>query len=147
MANTSAALNSLASTTIIDFYRPLAEKRGHFHSDTHLLKLSRYATVFWAIVLVALGMGASHFKETSAVELALSLASATIGLLLGIFLLGVLTKRVRQNAAFAGILGGLAIILFVVANKLVAWTWWVLIGTTATFAIGYAASYVTGEKE
>ena len=143
MANLSAALNSLASTTVIDFVRPLMPRApGSLPvagADAAALKLARTMTVVWGIVLVAIGMLARRWG--SVLESGLSIASVTLGLLLGVFLLGVLTRRVRERAAMAGVLAGLAAILYVRYDTPIAWTWWVLIGSTVTFAAGYAASF------
>jgi SSS family transporter len=133
MANLSAALNALASTTVVDFARwmPSGGRGGS-------LKLARSMTVVWGIVLAAIGMLARHWG--SVLESGLSIASVTLGLLLGVFLLGVLTRRVGERAAMAGVLAGLAAILYVRYSTPIAWTWWVTIGAIVTFAAGYAAS-------
>jgi len=138
MANLSAALNSLASTTVIDFARWMPKSKGR--TDAGSLKLARTMTVVWGIVLVAIGMVARHWG--SVLESGLSIASVTLGLLLGVFLLGVLTRRVGEWAAIAGVLAGLAAILYVRYETPIAWTWWVLIGSAVTFAAGYAASFI-----
>jgi len=135
MANLSAALNSLASTTVMDIVRPL-RRRADTGSD---LMLARSMTVVWGVVLVAIGMLARHWG--SVLESGLSIASVTLGLLLGVFLLGVLTQRVGERAAIVGVLAGLATILYVRFATPIAWTWWVLIGSAATFAAGYGASF------
>jgi len=137
MANLSAALNALASTTVMDLLRPLAGKAGV--DDKRLLRWARFATVAWALVLVAIGVVARHWG--SVLESGLSIASITLGLLLGIFLLGVLTRRVRQNAASFGVVAGLAVIVYVRVYTPIAWTWWVLIGSLTTFIAGYLASW------
>ena len=138
MANLSAALNSLASTTVIDFarWKPARERR----SEAGSLKLARSMTVVWGIVLAAIGMLARHWG--SVLEAGLSIASVTLGLLLGVFLLGVLTRRVREWAAMAGVLAGLATVLYVCFATPIAWTWWVAIGSTVTFVAGYGASFL-----
>jgi SSS family solute:Na+ symporter len=148
MANLSAALNALASTTVMDFLRPLAGTDGSepgAEDDKRLLRWARAATVAWAGVLVAIGIVARHWG--SVLESGLSIASITLGLLLGIFLLGVLTTRVRQNAASFGVVAGLAVILYVRIFTPIAWTWWVLIGSLTTFAAGYFASWFQRRSE
>ncbi len=135
MANLSAALNSLASTTVMDFYRPLAGK----FDDRRLLTYARVATVVWGAVLVLIGVVASHWG--SVLESGLSIASVTLGMLLGVFLLGVLTKRVGEKAAVAGVIAGLAAILYVKFQTRIAYTWWVMIGSMATFSVGLLSSY------
>jgi Na+/proline symporter len=137
MANLSAALNALASTTVIDFAR--RRPGGGRGSESGSLKLARGMTVVWGIVLVAIGWVARRWG--SVLESGLSIASVTLGLLLGVFLLGVLTRRVREWAAMAGVVAGLGAVLYVRFVTPIAWTWWVLIGSTVTFAGGYAASF------
>jgi len=144
MANLSAALNALASTTVMDFLRPFAGAAGAA-DDQRLLGWARMATIGWAVVLVAIGIVARHWG--SVLESGLSIASITLGLLLGIFLLGVLTKRVGENAASFGVGTGLAVIIYVRAFTPIAWTWWVLIGSLTTFAAGYFASWFQRRSE
>lgn len=140
MSNLSAALNSLASTTIMDFYRPFAERRGADHPERHYLRLARAATLFWGVVLFAIGLVARHWG--SVLEAGLSIASILYGSLLGVFLLGILTRRTGEMAAIAGMIAGLCVMLWVKFATPVAWTWYVLIGTAATCTAGYLASFV-----
>lgn len=134
MANLSAALNSLASTTVVDFYRQFRRDRP----EAHYLKMARVATVVWGGVL--LGIGIMARKWGSVLVAGLTIASIPFGALLGVFLLGVLTRRVRQAAAMAGVISGLAAIAYVRLETPIAWTWYVLIGTVVTFSMGYIAS-------
>jgi SSS family transporter len=142
MANLSAALNALASTTVMDFVRPLrgvapGPSGGALRSGD--LRLARSMTVVWGAVLVTIGMLARHWG--SVLESGLSIASVTLGLLLGVFLLGVLTRRVGEWGAIVGVLAGLGTILWVRYATPIAWTWWVLIGSLVTFGAGYVASW------
>jgi Na+/proline symporter len=73
-------------------------------------------------------------------ELALTIASVPYGSMLGIFLLGVLTRRATERGALIGALAGLGVLLLVIAFTSIAWTWYVAIGACITFAVGVAAS-------
>jgi len=135
MSNLSAALNSLSSSSIMDFYirfRPTVSEGGR-------LRLARLATVGWALVLFALAVLALH-RVARVVEVGLQIASVAYGALLGVFLLGVLTKRANQSGAMLGMVFGLATELYLWRWSQVAFTWWVPIGTCVTFAVGYGAS-------
>jgi SSS family transporter len=132
MSNLSAALNALASTTIMDFFKPL---RPNHLEDTYL-RLAKWATVLWAAVLLVVGLAARHWGRV--LEAGLSIASIVYGALLGAFLLGVLTKRPGQTAAIAGMCCGLAATILL--RNLFAFTWWVLLGSVCTFIVGYLAS-------
>ena len=144
MANLSAALNSLASTTVMDFFRPIAAGRGQRElSPSGYLRLARWATVLWGVVLVGIGILARRWG--SVLEAGLSIASVVYGALLGVFLLGVLTRRVGPRAAAAGMLAGLAVMLYVKLFTSIAWTWYVVIGAGATFFIGRLLSWPARE--
>jgi SSS family transporter len=135
MSNLSAALNSLSSSTIMDFVlrlRPQTDERTR-------LRLSRLATFYWALVLFGLAVLALQ-KVGRVVEVGLQIASVAYGALLGVFLLGVLTRRANQRGAMVGMLFGFSVGLYLWQGTHVPWTWWVPLGTVVTFGIGYAAS-------
>jgi len=140
MSNLSAALNSLSSSTIMDFvlhFRPQTDERGR-------IRLSRLATIGWAIVLFGLAVLALQ-KVGRVVEVGLQIASVAYGALLGAFLLGVLTKRANQRGAIVGMLFGFGIELYLWRSH-VPWTWWVMIGTMVTFVVGYAVSCLAARR-
>jgi SSS family transporter len=156
MSNLSAALNSLSSTTVVDFYmhwRPNADERER-------MMISRSSTVLWALVLFAIAVysiqagGKGHV-----VEIGLSIASVAYGALLGVFLLGTLTRSATEWGAIAGLVVGFALNMALWLQPApirlrnvpligdttlprVAWTWYVLIGAAVTFLVGYLASKV-----
>jgi solute:Na+ symporter, SSS family len=141
MANLSAALNSLASATVVDFYQPLTGSR---YPLRHYLRASQLSTIFWGAVLAAIALVASQWG--SVLESGLSIASVTLGLLLGVFLLGVLTLRTGENAAMAGVAAGAVVMLTVKFATSIPFTWWVLIGSAVTFGAGYLASFFLSER-
>jgi Na+/proline symporter len=79
-------------------------------------------------------------------EAGLSIASILYGGLLGVFLLGLLTKRVGENAAIVGMIAGLLVMFYVKVYTPIAWTWYVFIGTSVTLSVGYLASFVVKER-
>jgi solute:Na+ symporter, SSS family len=138
MSNLSAALNALASTTVMDFYKPLVTRRDPARSDAHFLGIARWATVAWGAILFVVGLVARHVG--SVLEAGLSIASILYGSLLGVFLLGLLTKRVQQTSAMIAMMAGLALMIYVSTETRIAFTWYVVIGTAATFLTGYVLS-------
>ncbi len=136
MSNLSAALNSLSSASIIDFYarlRPLS-------TDQRRLMLSRRATIVWAILLFGLALFARHGGKV--VEVGLAIASVAYGALLGVFLLGVLTRKASERGAMAGMIIGFALNLYLWRCTSVPFTWYVALGSFATFFFGYTASRI-----
>jgi len=142
MSNLSAALNSLSSSTMMDFY-------FRFRSDipdSQRLRLARIATFVWALVLFGLAVLALH-RAGRVVEIGLQIASVAYGVLLGVFLLGVLTRRANQNGAIAGMILGLLVELYLWGYSHIAFTWWVAIGACVTFAVGCTTSLFWGAHE
>lgn len=156
MSNLSAALNSLSSSSIVDFYlrfNPQASERQR-------MRVSRLSTLVWALVLFALAMGSRDIKVV--VEVGLSIASVAYGALLGVFLLGVLTRSTTERAAMAGMFCGFAFNLYLwqeqnlwrgiyrltgvslALAKPVPFTWYVALGSAVTFLTGVAATRLSG---
>ncbi len=145
MSNLSAALNSLASTTIMDFYRPLvSSRRGNVPSESHLLQLARRATLAWGVILFLIGLLARQWGPV--LEAGLSIASILYGSLLGVFLLGLLTRGVRETAAMIGMVAGFVLMLYIKFGTSIAWTWYVMIGTAITFFSALVASLFAKER-
>ncbi|SRR5579871_1504343 len=135
MSNLSAALNALSSSSIMDFY-------VHFRPQTteaQRMRLSRLSTFFWALLLFTLAVLSLH-KVGRVIEVGLQIASVAYGALLGVFLLGVLTRRATQRGALIGMLSGLAVELYLWRWTHVPWTWWVMLGTGVTFVVGWLLS-------
>ncbi len=137
MSNLSGSLNSLSSSTVIDFYKPLLRPRA---SDEDLLKLSRWLTAGWGFVLIGIAILASSWG--SVFTTGLTIASLVYGPMLGAFLLGVLTKRAGQLGVMAGMALSLLCMLVIRIEfaTAVAWTWYVLFGTIICFVTGYGVS-------
>jgi len=146
MSNLSAALNALASTTVMDFLggaglRPALDRPKA--CSTSGVALARMATLVWGAVLFGVALLARHWG--SVLQTGLSIASVLYGSLLGVFLLGVLTRRVGESAAIFGMAAGLATMLYVSLRTSIAFTWYVPIGSSVTFVAGLAASLIWKE--
>ncbi len=142
MSNLSAALNSLSSSSIIDFYL----QRYPQVDELRKIRLSRIATFLWALLLFGLAVLSLH-KVGRVIEVGLQIASVAYGALLGVFLLGVLTRRANQNGAMVGMLCGFVTEIYLWQFTRVPWTWYVAIGTVITFGIGYAGSVMMEKKD
>jgi SSS family transporter len=143
MSSLSSSINSLASATAYDYWAPLAGAEG---DEARVLRAGKVFTLVWAALLIA---GAVLFiplsRGTSAVEVALAVASLVYGGLLGAFALGVLTKRPGQGAAIVGMVAGVGgVTLF---QDAMAWPWYALVGTVVTFVVGAAVGSIWRQAE
>jgi len=137
MSSLSSSINSLASASAYDFWAPL---KGLVGDEERVLRAGKAFTLIWAALLMG---GAVLFiplsTRTSAVEVALGIASVVYGGLLGAFGLGVLTQRADQRSTMIGMATGIGVVMVIWLSvpELVAWPWFVLIGTLVTFFVGW----------
>jgi SSS family solute:Na+ symporter len=124
----SPSINAMAATTVNDFY--LKYVRPDADQPT-LMRVSKNATIFWGVAQIGVAIGAQWIK--SVLDTGLAVLSLSAGPVLGAFLVGVLTKRVGSRAMVAGMLTGIAAMIWVWATGAAAWTWYALIGSTVTF--------------
>jgi len=131
LSTLAGSITSLSSSVMLDLYIPF---RKNIDEKKDLL-YSKLLTIFWAVMLI---FSAFIFMESSkaVVEVALSIASFTYGGLLGTFLLGLSNKKIKQNHAIAGFISAIVIMSFIIVFKVVAWTWFILIGVCVTLLVG-----------
>jgi Na+/proline symporter len=133
MSNLSAALNALASTTIMDFYKPLTTSvAGVSRSEAHYLKLARWATVAWGVVLFLIGLVARNWDQCSRRDCPLHRSCTEH--CSEYFSSGCSRSERRRWAPWSGMLASLLVMFYVKRYTGIAWTWYVLIGSTTTIA-------------
>ena len=123
MSATSAVLNALGSTSAIDFYRPLLRPKA---SDHHYVVATRWLTLAWGLVAIAVASFASLVENL--IEAGNILGSVFYGSILGLFLVAFFLRNVRGSAVFfaAVIAQTLVLILFFTSN--IGYLWYNLIG-------------------
>jgi len=135
LASIDSPLGSLSASFVTDIYRPLIAPR---RSDRHYLWVSRVAVVGFGLALAALAWGFSFFDKI--LWLAFKIAGVTFGSLLGVFLLGLITRLRANHANVAAmvIMGVVNLILLVLSETGVialAWSWLVILGTAGTMLL------------
>jgi len=138
LSTLAGSITSLSSSVMLDLYIPLKKSID----EKKNLLYSKLLTIFWAVMLI---FSAFIFMESSkaVVEVALSIASFTYGGLLGTFLLGLSNKKIQQNHAIAGFISAIVIMSFIIFFKVVAWTWFILIGVCVTLFVGNILEMLT----
>jgi Na+/proline symporter len=138
MSTLSSSLNSSAAAAVNDFYVPWSKDKP---PAKRLLRVSRKLTIAFGLVQIGVAVVGQFLGETmmdSVVEGVMAIAGFTAGVILGVFFLGVLTSRVTQRAALAGLVGGLAVMTTVVVATDLTWPWFAIVGSSVTFAVGLA---------
>jgi SSS family solute:Na+ symporter len=160
-SNLSSSLSASAAAVVSDFYVPWRERLSTATAkpldELHLFRLTRWLTVAFGFVQIAIGIGAKalYDRDATVVSSALAVAGFAFGLLLGVFALGVFTRRTNQWDALFGATAGLVVLLvlqFVVPPLVaeqrlspefkVAFPWFALIGSSVTFVVGWLVSWL-----
>lgn len=136
MSTISSSMNSMASSIIMDLIKPVLKKSW---TTAQELLFSRLATLGCAALFIMVAALAGSWGNV--LEAGLKIASFTYGGLLGAFLLGLTNKSTHEKGAMVGLVAGLGTMLAVSLTP-VAWPWYVLIGTTATYIVGSGASSI-----
>jgi SSS family solute:Na+ symporter len=140
MASIDSPLNSLSASFISDIYRPLIRRQA---DEKHYLRASRVAVVGFGIVLA--GIAALCSPVENILWFAFQIYSLTGGPMLGVFLLGLLTRRRANRANIPAMLLStalcLALLLLIKTGRLhLGWTWLIVLGTATTMFLGWLFS-------
>lgn len=123
MSSTSAELNALASTTVIDFYKRLIKKDA---GDFHYLQVSKIATIFWGIYAILFALFAKELG--SLIEAVNILGSLVYGTILGIFLTAFYTKQVTGTSTFLSAILAELIVIYCYLFTEIPFLWYNVIG-------------------
>lgn len=140
MSSLDSALGALSSTAVIDFYKPYVNKTA---SERHYLSVGRTFTFGFGILLTLMAILLANQKDL--LFEAFEWASLIFGSLLGILLLGVLTKKRGHDILnVLAMLSAAAFLCYIKATQddndaTIIWPWWIVIGTGWTFFVGLLA--------
>lgn len=140
----SSSLNSIAATAVNDIYKPFAKNV----TDKKLVRIAGILTVVVGIVQIAIAIGLKDVNS-SALGLALAVASLINGPILGVFLVGAFVKRAREIHALIGMLVSIGVMTYIllatnkfIAGPVIAWPWYAFIGSMITLTVAFVASLV-----
>jgi SSS family solute:Na+ symporter len=137
MSTLSGEFNSLATASMIDFYKRFVRPEG---GDAHDLLMSRVFTAFWGVFACVIALQAGRLG--SAIEVVNRFGSYFYGSILGVFALATLTPRAGAAGAFYGLMAGMAAVAAVANLTPVHFLWYNVVGAVVVFAMGLAISAV-----
>jgi len=145
----SSSLNSIAATAVNDLYKPFKPSMD----DQHYLRVSHLLTLIVGILQILVALLFMN-QERSALDSALSVASLINGPILGVFLIGSFIKKAGQSEALIGMTTSILVMSVIIYFELVkrfgfypdttpiAWTWYVLIGSSITFLVALVVTFL-----
>jgi SSS family transporter len=123
MGSTASALNSLASTSVVDIYKRIINPGA---SDKNYLLASRLATIFWGLVCIVMALYAS--KMGNLLEAVNKLGSYIYGTILGVFVVAFYLKKIRGTSVFIAAVLTEIIICIMGYYQVIAYLWLNAIG-------------------
>jgi SSS family transporter len=151
MGSTSAALNALATSFTKDFYLPYVNRNATDHAA---VTAARVATAVFGALMVGVATIAAYQvlknPHLTIIPIAIGILGYTYGALLGVFLLGMLTRtRGHDGANVIGMILGMTAVLVLCKVQIqgivdfgsimpewwpqISWPWFVLVGCSVTF--------------
>lgn len=141
MGSTASALNSLASTTVVDIYKRLINKSAN---DGQYVNASRWATILWGVVCIIMALFTS--KIGNLIEAVNILGSFIYGTILGVFLVAFYLKNVGSKAVFYAAILSEAVVCVLGFNEVVAYLWLNVIGCLGVVIFAYLFQKLIREK-
>jgi SSS family solute:Na+ symporter len=129
----AAALNALASCTVVDIHKKFIHKELTHHED---YRWSKIYTLFWGLFCIAVAQFASNLGN-SLIETVNILGSLFYGVILGIFLLAFWFKKIKGNAAFYASLVSEGLVIIIYKLDVISFLWLNVIGALLVVVIGY----------
>lgn len=142
MGATASAINSLASTTVIDIYKRFINKNGSTQND---LKVSRICTLAWGVFTVFIALYAN--KLGNLLEAVNILGSLFYGTILGIFLVAFYVKKIRGKSVFWSAILTEVFVFIIWKINIVAFLWLNLIGCILVIIFGLIIQQFLNKKE
>ncbi len=138
MSAIAAELNSLATSTVIDFYRRWFRKEA---SDAHFLAVSKGATAFWGLFAMVVASYAATLG--SLIEVVNRFGSFFYGSILGVFMLAMIPSA-RAMGAFIGLIAGMSAVAAVnFGAPQVAFLWHNVVGAVTVVVVGMLVGAVS----
>lgn len=139
MSSLDSAMSAMSATFVSDFYQPFFRPAA---DQSHYLRVGRWTTAVVGVLLVGVALLVVHYYEanpdTDLLSIALGIMTFFYGALLGIFLLGFMTRA--RGSTISNALGAVASVLAVFLIKSstsVGWPWFIVIGTLVAFGVAF----------
>jgi len=132
----SPSINSLAATTVNDFYLKYWQPDA---TDGQMLRVAHRATIGWGVVQIGIALLATQLNQ-SVLDAGLAVLGLGAGPVLGAFLVAVMRRRVDPWSVAGAMLASWVTVFSVWAFTTVAWPWYAAIGASLTVVLALAAS-------
>ena len=144
MSSLDSTINALSATTMQDVFKSFLGKE---YTEKQELFMSKVLTVFWGTVCTVFAFYVGDISDSIIVSMN-KIGSLANGPILGVFLLGILTKKANGLGAISGLVLGFVVnAIFWIYIPNVSWPWWNMIGCLVCFSAGYLLSFAGNKRD
>ncbi|MCU1279266.1 MAG: solute/sodium symporter family protein, partial [bacterium] len=138
MSATASALNSLGTTSVVDFYKRSVKPAA---DDAHYLRVAKLFTIVWGAIAVGFALGASLFENL--IQAVNILGSIFYGPMLGVFLVGFFTRRVGGTTAFVAVVAAEAAVVSVWLGSSIGFLWYNVVGCAVVAVVSMLGARIS----
>lgn len=136
MSSVDSGVNSLSTVAVMDFYKRFFHRP--WKTERHYLRAGRVGTICFGVLAT---LAAYHVGRLGSIlEIMGKINGFLVGPIVGMFFLGVLSKRANTLGVFLGTLIGLGAVLAAALSGTVFWLWYGPVGLVVSGSTGYAIS-------
>lgn len=144
MSTVSTSVTSAATIVLEDYYKPILRKAGHEPGNRQQMFVFRLASCLLGVVgiVVAIAM----LSVESIIDAWWKLSSIFSGGMLGLFLLGCISRKINRIAAFVGCMAGVVVIGAISFGVIPMHEYLaIVVGTTVIFLTGFLITVLVGK--
>jgi len=138
----AAALNALASCTVVDIHKRFFKKDLSQKED---YRISKFYTFCWGIFCILVAEFASNLGN-SLIETVNILGSLFYGVILGIFMVAFWFSQIKANALFYGSIVSEVFVIFIYKANVISFLWLNVIGAILVIVMGYLLQPFMGNR-
>lgn len=135
MATLASMVNAMGTAALLDIWKLHFDDRA---PEAKWVQRARILTIAWGIISFAAAFIVLEFGTV--ITAGIKISAMLIGVLFGMFVLGMTGRRATGRDAMTGAVAGILILLLVIAFTTIPWSWYCLIATAATVAVGWVSS-------
>ena len=140
MSSSASEINALSATTLVDIYK-------RYKSDLkekHYVWAGKAFTLVWGVISIAFALVGNLFENL--IQLINIIGSLFYGTILGIFLVAIFNKSIKENAIFIAAIISEIIVLIVFYSDWVSFLWLNVIGALMTVFIAFIIQQIIKNK-
>jgi SSS family transporter len=126
MSSSASEINALSATTLVDIYKRYKSDLKEKHS----VWAGKAFTLVWGVISIAFALVGNLFENL--IQLINIIGSLFYGTILGIFLVAIFNKSIKENAIFIAAIISEIIVLIVFYSDWVSFLWLNVIGALMT---------------